>query len=211
MSDTDFCPSELPPAAFLGYRGKRHGPLPEHHDWGNVAEICSTSGCIARHPPEWFDDPFEPPELNRAGCTDTAAAARERLPEAERLAYRIFAYRAIPVVFGKAGTVPEVVAVEALFPFYRYLAELPPEPDLSGFDRLGFDVVQYSDAINWGCSPLSCNYQYQHHAVNRYCLIDTAEGAVEAARSFGRSEPEPGPYLIVEVFRERESGHTTGG
>jgi hypothetical protein len=103
------------------------------------------------------------------------------------------------------------VAVEALFEAYSYLAELPPEQDLSGFDRLGFDVVQYSDAINWGCSPLSCNSMYQHHAVNRYCLIDTVERAVEAARSFGQKEPEPGPYIIIEVFRERESGHPTGG
>jgi hypothetical protein len=133
------------------------------------------------------------------------------VPEPERAAYRIFAYRAIPAVFDKAGPTPKVTAAEELFEAYHYLTESPPEPDLSGFARLGFDVVQYSDAINWGCSPLSCNYMYQHHAVNRYCLIDTIEGAEEAARSFAENEPEPGPYIVIEVFRERESAHTTKG
>jgi hypothetical protein len=211
MSDTDSSARKLPRAVFLGYCAKRHGPIDECHDWGGVAEVCSASGCIAGRPPDWFADPFKPPSLNRAGCTNTAAAARERVPEPERPAYRIFAYRAIPAVFGKVGTIPEVVAVEALFAAYGWLAELPPEQDLSGFDRLGFDVVQYADALNWGCSPLSCNYLYPHHAVNRYCLIDTVEGAVEAARSFAQKEPEPGPYIILEVFRERESGHPTRG
>lgn len=202
MSDTD---SKLPQPVFLGYCAKRYGPLPKYHDWGVAEEVCSASGCIAGRPPGWFDDLFEPPVLNRAGCTNTAAAARERVPEPDRPAYRIFAYRAIPAVFDKASPSPEVIGAEALFEAYNYLAELPPEQDLSGFDRLGFDVVQYSDAINWGCSPLSCNYMYQHHSVNRYCLIDTVEGAAEAARSFAQEEPEPGPYIVIEVFRERES------
>jgi len=211
VSDTESSPRKLPRAVFLGYCAKGYGPISELHDWGGVAEVCSASGCIAGFPPNWSDHLFEPPCLNRAGCTDTAAAARERVPEPERPAYRIFAYRAIPAVFGKADPTPEVVAPGALFEPYNYLPGLPPEPDLSGFDRLGFDVVQYSGAFNWGCSPLSCNSMYQHHVINRYCLIDTVEGAAAAARSFGRTEPEPGPYMIIEVFRERESAHTTGG
>jgi hypothetical protein len=211
MSDTDSDPGKLPRAVFLGYCAKRFGPLPEHHDWGEATEVCSASGCIAGRPPKWFDDPFGPPVLNRAGCTNTAAAARERVPEPERAAYRIFAYRAIPAVFDKTGPTPKVAEEEELFEACSYLAELPSEQDLSGFDRLGFDVVQYSDAINWGCSPLTCNYKYQYHAINRYCLIDTVEGAEEAARAFARREPEPGPYIVIEVFRERESAPTTGG
>jgi len=209
MNDTGSGAGNLPPAVFLGYCAKRYGPLPKDHDWGVAAEVCSASGCIAGHPPGWFDDPFEPPVLNRAGCTNTASAARERVPEPERPAYRIFAYRAMPAVFDKADLTP--VTTKALFEEYNYLAELPEESDLSGFDRLGFDIVQYSNAINWGCSPLSCNYRYQHHAVNRYCLIDTVEGAVQAARSFALTEPEPGPYIVVEVFREQDLTKTTRG
>lgn len=209
MSHTD---SKLPRPVFLGYCGKRYWPIPRGHSlecghqshlgfFSPAEEVCSVSGCIAGYPPGWFDDPFDPPVLNRAGCTNTAAAARERVPEPERPAYRIFAYQAIPAVFDKAAP-PLEAAAAALFETYSYLAELPPEQDLSGFDRLGFDVVQYSNAINWGCSPLSCNYMYQHHAVNRYCLLDTVEAAAEAARSFAREEPEPGPYIVIEVFRE---------
>jgi hypothetical protein len=205
MTDARSDTRTFPPAVFLGYCAKRYGPLPEHHDWGVATEVCSTSGCIAGHAPAWFDDPFKPPVLNRAGCTNTAAAARERVPELKRFAYRIFAYRAIPMVFDKAPCTLEVVSTDALFVAYSYLADLPSEQALLGFDHLGFDVVQYSDAINWGCSPLTCNYMYQHHPINQYCLIDTVEGAVEAARSFAQNEPEPGPYIVIEVFRERES------
>jgi hypothetical protein len=43
-------------------------------------------------------------------------------------------------------------------------------------------------------------------AVNRFCLVDTERDAVEMARAFSVSQPEPGPYCVVEVWRELSPG-----
>src|SRR5689334_4669270 len=141
MNGTDSGPGNLPHAVFLGYRAKRYWPIPKGHslEYGRqshtgffspAAEVCSVSGCIAGHPARWFDEPFAPPVLNRAGCTDTAVAARERVPKADRPACRIFAYRAIPAVFDKTSPTPGVVSAEALCEAYVHLADLPPEQNL---------------------------------------------------------------------------------
>jgi len=36
--------------------------------------------------------------------------------------------------------------------------------------------------------------------VNEFCLIDDMETALATARRFGVEQPEPGPYVIVEVL-----------
>lgn len=201
-------PHRPPPASvFLGYRVKQAGPLPEYFGWQGspLPEVCSASGCIARHATGWFEDLFERPGLNRAACTATAAEAWERAQESERPTLRLFAYRAIPLLFDKQQPDPVPLATDELFSFYHYLDDLPAAPDATELVRLGFDVVQYSDSINWGCSPLTCNYMYQQHPVNASCLLDTWEQAERAARAFASEEPEPGPYLIVEVLGERAS------
>jgi hypothetical protein len=37
--------------------------------------------------------------------------------------------------------------------------------------------------------------------VNRYCLVDDLAAAYDLAVLFGVRQPEPGPYVIVEVWR----------
>ncbi len=37
--------------------------------------------------------------------------------------------------------------------------------------------------------------------INRYCLVDDVGAAYEMAILFGVQQPEPGPYVIVEVWR----------
>jgi hypothetical protein len=39
--------------------------------------------------------------------------------------------------------------------------------------------------------------------VNEFCLIDDMETALAAARRFGVEQPEPGPYVILEVLAPR--------
>lgn len=41
--------------------------------------------------------------------------------------------------------------------------------------------------------------------LNRYCLVDTEDEGIELARSFCISKPEPGPYCVVEVWRDENS------
>ena len=54
--------------------------------------------------------------------------------------------------------------------------------------------------LGFGCSPLSCNGMAESIPVNDSCLIDDMETALAAARRFGVEQPEPGPYVIVEVL-----------
>jgi len=77
--------------------------------------------------------------------------------------------------------------------------ETAPLP--ASFGRLGFDVVSRHSDATFECSPLSCNYMAREIPVNRYCLIETEAEAFQVARDFSRSEPEPGSYCLVEVWR----------
>ena len=72
--------------------------------------------------------------------------------------------------------------------------------------RLGYDVVERDAAtgmLGFGCSPLSCNGMAESIPVNEFCLIDDLETALAAARRFGMEQPEPGPFVIVEVLAPR--------
>ena len=70
------------------------------------------------------------------------------------------------------------------------------------FDCLGYDAVELTDGQCLGCSPLSCNGEAAQHPVNRYCLVATEQEGIALARRFSISKPEPGPYSVVEVWRE---------
>jgi hypothetical protein len=195
----------LPPPVFLGFIAKKHHSV-SPDEWGGAEEICSVSRCIASYPDAWDDDPLEPPSFNRAHCLATADDARNRIFEWQRAESRIYALRMFPAVFARESRAPLILSAADLYAQYADLPELPDEPDLTAFERLGFDATMFGsfDGSFWGwsCSPLSCNFMFQEHPVNRYCLIDDLAAAVKAAQDFAQSEPEPGPYVIVEVFRE---------
>lgn len=193
----------LPPPIFLGFIAKKYHPV-SPDEWGGAEEICSVSRCIAPFPDCWDDEPFEPPPFNRAYCLATADDARSRIFDWQRAESRIYALRVFPAVFARESRAPLILSAEELYSELADLPNLPTEPDLSGFDRLGFDatVLGMQNQWGWSCSPLSCNFMFEHHPVNQYCLIDELSDAVAAAQDFAKSEPEPGPYVIVEVFRE---------
>lgn len=196
----------LPPPVFLGFIAKKFHPV-DPTEWGGADEICSVSKCIAPYPEAWDDDPFEPPEFNRAYCLATADEARARIRHMDVESSRIYALQLIPAVFTKESPTPLVYSDAELFAQHSDLPELPAEPNWDQFERLGLDVTVFSTPDNptwgWSCSPLSCNGMYREFPVNRYCLIDEPDDAFKAAQAFGQTEPEPGPYVIVEVFRLR--------
>jgi hypothetical protein len=81
------------------------------------------------------------------------------------------------------------------------------EPLPPSFISIGFDAVSKSTSDFFECSPLSCNHMAAHIAgVNRYCLMDTLNEAVMLAERFSIEEPERGPYYVIEVLREGQSG-----
>ncbi len=155
---------DRPALVFLGFCAKEHWPTP--HPWTEpVTEICSVSDCISSRPLNWI----ERWDFNRASCWNDESLAWACVPDADRHRFRLFAYRAFPLVFGKTG-LPEHVLPDEMFS--KDLPPLPNEAGLSAYEKLGYDVVQYANLLNWGCSPLSCNGMAEQFAVNKYCLIE---------------------------------------
>jgi ankyrin repeat protein len=189
-------PPTLPEPIWLGYRLlPRRASLPEWTDnieASQIAEICSYghASCIG--------------EENAAACYPTEEAAAEWfMVEKDGQPAETYAYRAFPLLFETSGA-PRPIAPADL------LGEDAPAvqpPELGRFERLGYDVTECAlSRWSWtGCSPLSpyCNGMAfgMSALVNRYCLVDDLGAAYDFAVIYGVTQPEPGPYLIVEVWR----------
>ena len=123
------------------------------------------------------------------------------VPDPNLSKFCLFCYRLLPIRFGVTGQ-PTTVTVDDLFP--GSLPELPEEPDLSSYQCLGYDIVEShplkTTILGFGCSPLSCNGMAEEIAVNRYCLLDDLDNACAVATRFGVEQPEPGPYVVIEVL-----------
>ena len=221
-----------PAPVYIGLRRKARCPRPptwcDHPQAEQVVEICSVSNCIAGGPEilcdtcynsvYWTDEKsidawswtaldLAEQAILREACNDLCTA-----DQLDLCAYRVFPWR-----FGRDAS-PVVLEPRQLFA-EDYALPLPA-PDWADFERLGYDVVQFEPArlldrdggrrsdtslasFGYGCSPLSCNGLACEYPVNRCCLFDEIGAAYEAGLAFGREEPEPAPYAIVEVLRQR--------
>lgn len=120
-----------------------------------------------------------------------------------RFHWDLFAYRMFPVRVAKG--VEESCEVEP-----GDLEPVQPLPD--DYAWLGLDVVNRQCDNLFECSPLNCNGHYSTETVNRYCLLDQLETALQLARHWSGGKyrddgayvgpAEPGPYFIVEVLRK---------
>jgi hypothetical protein len=182
----------------IGYIAKRRAtrvgwvsPWSSHPNAGfpcgpPVEEICSVSNCIARGLEHSGDNPL--------GLYADAGKAWAVVPAPDRGDFTMYAYRLWPVQF-EQGQEEEI----------DLWWELAVAPIASTFVRLGWDAVVGGNACSFGCSPLSCNSgsdAVQCPELNRYCLIADQRAAMALARSFSITQPEPGPYCVVEVWRD---------
>jgi len=184
----------LPDFVFLGYCAKSRLTASFA---GRDRDIASVSECLAKRPHKWV----KRWDFNRATCWNTEAEAWACVPDESKSAFRIFAYRILPLLFDASG-IERPVTIGQLFP--ADMAELPSARP--PYQRLGYDVVERDVAtgmLGFGCSPLSCNGMAESVPVNEFCLIGDMEIALAAARRFGIEQPEPGPYVIVEVLALR--------
>ncbi|MFM9959802.1 MAG: hypothetical protein ACKV2Q_01085 [Planctomycetaceae bacterium] len=183
-------------------RSQWRSPYPDYPDAGfpspdPVEEICSASNCIAKGPDSWNEAvPF-----NYFGGFDSLASALRVLPADLRHDFDVFAYRMAPILF-RDGQAEELEVPEQIL-----------EPLPVTFECIGCDAVELR-GYGRGCSPLSCNGQAGEGevVVNRYCLVATQSEAIELARRFSDTKPEPGPYCVVEVWKgcSRVSQHRSG-
>lgn len=159
-------------------------------DWLKAAavdEVCSVSVCVSEDPDGWIDQWRH----NEMGAYDTPELAWSVVPGPARSEFDLYAYWVFPLEF--------VEGQQCSF-------SLPPlhvRPLPASFERLGYDVVSRSSGHYFECSPLSCNHMAEHVPTNRHCLVDDAETAFQLASEFEASGCEPGPYYVVEVWREK--------
>jgi hypothetical protein len=125
---------------------------------------------------------------------DTPELAWSVVPEAARREFDLYAYEMFPVVFDDGQQ--QAFQIPAI-----HVQPLP-----SSFEPLGYDVVSRTCGTSFECSPLSCNHMAEHVAVTRQCLVADADIAFRLAREFEAGGCEPGPYYVVEVWREKHAG-----
>jgi hypothetical protein len=170
----------------IGYFPKRTMTRPDWLKAAGVDEICSVSTCISPAPDGWIDHWRH----NEKWFYDNQELARDIVPDGEKAAFEMYAYKLYAVQFDEGRELALVIP------------KLDIEPWGNSFERLGVDVVSKSVAATFECSPLSCNGMAEHIAANRYCLFDGADEAFRHAAKFEAEGCEPGPYFIVEVWRE---------
>jgi len=180
-----------PTPVVLGFFPKRVAPRTDWFKNPNVRDICSVSTCIAEGPGNWID---KWKHNTSTWLFDSPEAARSVL-EAIDEGFTVFAYRVFPLLFDGATTQPW---------------SINPAPccDLSAFEFLGCDIVSRHGGAEFGCSPLSCNNGCETIPVNEHCLIDDLDAAWSTAEQIATESREagawePGPYCLVEVYRER--------
>lgn len=188
-----------PEPILIGYTAKRVEKRPDWLKAAGVEEICSLSNCISGGVP----DAIEHWSHNSLLLYDDEPALDRILQhEPDPRAYTLFAYKLMSLSFG---------------PKSEAAIEMGDLPDRAGsrpipaavpvdYEKLGYDCVQtewHISVAGFGCSPLSCNGLALEIPVNRYCLIDTIDDAIAAARTVAREQPEPGVYYVVEVWRKR--------
>jgi hypothetical protein len=154
----------------------------------NVSECCSVSTCLVPAPDGWIDKWLH----NELGFYDDPSTARSVAVDDPSL-FSIFAYRLLPKKFEHGEALPLTVQ------------NVSPEPLSPRFKSLGWDVVTKSLSHFFECSPLSCCNLAAEVPVNRFCLLDSLESAELFAEYASRTEPEPGPYFVFEVLREKPS------
>ncbi len=170
----------------IGYFPKRTFRTPDWTKVTGVGEVCSVSNCMSRGPEGWIDR-----WLHNDLCVyDSPGLAWSVVPEAVREEYDLYAYRMYPWLFQKG----------------RHRFEIPPlgvESLADSFGFLGVDAVSRSCGSTFECSPLSCNGMAGRVAVNRHCLFDDVDAAFRWAAEFDAGAGEPGPYHVLEVWRDR--------
>lgn len=174
----------------IGYFPKRTLQRPDWLQAAGVDEICSVSTCISPAPEGWIDHWRH----NEMWVYDTPELALSILTDAMRREFDLYAYQVWPVQFDQGQQ----------HSFNLPLLQVAPLPP--SFERLGLDVVSRSCGSTFECSPLSCNSMADHVAVNRHCLVDDVAVALQLAAEFEAGGCEPGPYFVVEVWRQRGNG-----
>ncbi len=192
---------EIPVPTLLGYFAKPTWKRPDWLKAPQVEEICSVSECMSRGDWDWINEWRH----NGMWVFDSPDLAWSVVPESLRAQCGLYAYRMFPFRYFLGQKVSSAIP------------EVNPMPLDGSFINLGYDLVsrECHTLVSPTCggqfdhSPLSCNHLAESVPTNRYCLLDTVEEAFALAPTLEvPGQPprgEPGPYHIVEVWRQRRA------
>lgn len=192
-------PNTDPELVFLGYYPKRvYVPERDGVQWTPpVVEICGVSDCISEGASPDAEDAFW--TFNQFHCYATPEAAIAAADPVTRDEYEPFAFSLSPWGFDSDG---ELFRRDLDSLYEEELPPLPTDEPSPSFQPIGFDVAQFEPSmLGWGCSPLSCNGYAGEFEVNRYCLIDEFDAALQLCKLCQETQPEPGDFLVFEVRR----------
>lgn len=168
----------------VGYFPKQLYPPPPVLLEARVKEIGSVSRCLSAGPPGWADLRTH----NEWGCHHDPETAWSAVPRALRTDYRLYAYEVYPMEF--VDGVGRALEIPAL--------DVTPLDDT--FRAVGWDAVSRSAGQHFECSALSCNQMVEFYGVNEFCLVNLPDAHTLAATA-EREGCEPGPYIVVNVWR----------
>ena len=185
---------EIPEPTLIGYFARPTSARPAGFEPNHVEWIASVADCVGHQ--TGFDEHFDWQD-NGMSVYDSPDLAWSIVPERLRAQCDLYAYWSFRVHFVLGRRIP------------FKLKGVNPVPMDESFSKLGYDLVSREHGSEFGHSPLSCNGLAEEVPVNRYCLLDTAEEAFALAPTLEvPGQPmrgEPGPYHIVEVWRQRRS------
>jgi len=175
----------------VGYMSKKIVARPDWLNADGVEDVCAVSDCISnafadyikywKHNGYWFFN----------SKSDIEYICRQDNIDASR--NEVFYYEVFEKEFDEDSRTWSAFEPEPSFPTH---VQTPEHPKL-----LGYDVTTFSAGNSPECSPLSCNSLAANIAVNRHCLFDTFEQAVEALQAGAFDNSEPGPFRIFAVYR----------
>jgi len=174
-----------------GYMSKNVAARPEWLKADGVEDVCAVSGCVSpafadyipfwKHNGYWFFNAGSDIEqLCRQQGIDAAGAT-------------LFYYEVFEKEFDEDARSWSAFEPEPSFPTQ---VQKPEHAEL-----LGYDVTSFTVRTSPECSPLSCNSLATDMPVNRHCLFDRFEQAVEALEAGQFDNSEPGPFRIFAVYR----------
>lgn len=191
--------ADIPEPTLIGYFAKLTTKRPDWLKAPQVDEICSASTCISRAYWDWINEW----KHNEIWLYDSPELALGVVPAETRTTCDLYSYRLYPVRFIKGSRKP-----------YSF-PDVKTVPLSSRYERLGYDLFSRAFESISECaplfehSPLSCNNLASEIPTNRHCLLDTIEEAFALAPRMetpGETlRGEPGPYHIVEVWRQRRT------
>ena len=187
----------------LGFRPRRPWHAPASFYLPGVT-VASASDCLLERvlpvEPDWE-------HANTAFHYDSVSGAMAAAQRFGAENVEVHATRMWPVVFRGDSRTPFVMDLKRLDSGQVSIPDAGAPCTSLGFDVVCVSLANFSghehrcDWLPIDCAPLSCNGLCTEHPVNNWCLLNDLDSATVAATAFARDEPEPGPFVIVEVLR----------